>query len=93
MSAPLLTKKRSGSICWQRGLATPNLDNFQSQKNSTCTQSQKNSTCTKAVLRIRIRTFLPDQEISPPNSDSALVVFKKISVSVQYRAYVYLFTP
>ncbi len=40
--------------------------------------------------------FLPDPEISPPNPDPdpALVVFKKkISVSVQYRAYVYLFTP
>ncbi len=36
-----------------------------------------------------------DPEISPPNPDPdpALVVFKKISVSVQYRAYVYLFTP
>ncbi len=42
----------------------------------------------------RIRTFLPDPEISPPNPDPdpALVVVKKISVSVQYRAYVYLFT-
>jgi hypothetical protein len=39
--------------------------------------------------------FLPDPEISPPNPDSdpALVVFLKISVSAQYRAYVYLFTP
>jgi hypothetical protein len=37
----------------------------------------------------------PDPEISPPIPDlgPALVVFKKISVSVQYRAYVYLFTP
>jgi hypothetical protein len=37
----------------------------------------------------------PDPEISPPNPDPdpALVVFKKINVSVQYRAYVYLFTP
>jgi hypothetical protein len=41
----------------------------------------------------RIRTFLPDPEISPPDPDPALVVLKKISVSVQYRAYVYLFTP
>ncbi len=45
----------------------------------------------------RIRTFLPDPdpEISPPtpDPDPALVVFKKISVSVQYCAYVYLFTP
>jgi hypothetical protein len=45
----------------------------------------------------RIGTFLPDPdpEISPPNPDPdpALVVFKKISVSVQYRAYVYFFTP
>ncbi len=50
------------------------------------------------VLRIRIRSdpdVLPDPDISPPNPDPdpALVVFKKISVSVQYRAYVYLFTP
>jgi hypothetical protein len=46
---------------------------------------------------LRIRTFLsdPDPEISAPNPDPdpALVVFKKIYVSVQYRAYVYLFTP
>jgi hypothetical protein len=43
----------------------------------------------------RIRTVLPDPEISTPNPDPdpALVVFKKISVAVQYRAYVYLFTP
>ncbi len=43
----------------------------------------------------RIRTFLPDPEISPPNPDPdpALVVFKKISVSLQYRAYVHLLTP
>jgi hypothetical protein len=49
---------------------------------------------TGRVLRIRIRTFLPDPKISPPNPDPdpALVVFKKISVSVQYHAYVYLFT-
>ncbi len=33
-----------------------------------------------------------DPEVSPPNPDPAQVVFKKISVSVQYRAYVYLFT-
>jgi hypothetical protein len=45
----------------------------------------------EAVLRIR--TFLPDPEISPPDPDPALVVFIQISVSVQYRAYVYLFTP
>ncbi len=33
---------------------------------------------------LRIRTFLPDPEISPPNPDPdpALVVFKKLSVSV-----------
>jgi hypothetical protein len=43
----------------------------------------------------QIRTFLADPDISPPNPDPdpAPVVFKKISVSVQYRAYVYLFTP
>ncbi len=43
----------------------------------------------------RIRTFFPDLEISPPNPDPdpALVVLKKISVSVQYRAYVYLCPP
>ncbi len=51
-----------------------------------------------AVLRIRIRSdpdLFPDTEISPPNPDPdpALVVKKKISVFVQYRAYVYLFTP
>ncbi len=36
----------------------------------------------------------PDPEISLPNPDPApaLVICKKISVSVQYRAYVYLFT-
>jgi hypothetical protein len=37
----------------------------------------------------------PDPEISPPNPDPdpALVVKKKISIPVQYCAYVYLFTP
>ncbi len=48
------------------------------------------------VLRIRNRiwTFLPDPDISLPNPDPdpALVVLKKISVSVQYHAYVYFFT-
>ncbi len=48
------------------------------------------------MLRIRIRTFLTDPEISPPNPDPdpALVVFYKnicISVSVQIvHMYIYL---
>ncbi len=52
--------------------------------------------CSVADRSGRIRTFLPDSEISPPNPDPdpALVVKKKkISVSVQYLACVYLFTP
>jgi hypothetical protein len=51
---------------------------------------------TKLLDLIRILTnSVADPESSPPNPDPdpVLVVKKYIYVSVQYRAYVYLFTP
>ncbi len=61
-----------------------------------CTASSRlniNHETVKCICAISVAD--PDPEISPPNPDPdpALVVLKKIYISVQYRAYVYLFTP
>jgi hypothetical protein len=73
-----------GRILWSTGLKRGLFD-YKAQSYRQCCGSGSG----------RIRTFLPDPDISPPNPDPdpALVIKKKISVSVQYRAYVYLCTP